>query len=144
MIRSSEPAEMCDIFKGTVSRDFQPLVFFIKQSHLGPVIHALKPFRLRLRICVFIRQIRCLSGVNDTAKANTADSAMQTRYKIMRPLRPPLRCQWHRCGKLCYPIAITITHKRIVFGLSGVIDTAEAYISNSNIFENSKPYAKGF
>jgi hypothetical protein len=33
--------------KGTVSQDFQPLVFFIKQSHLDPD-HAVKYFRILL------------------------------------------------------------------------------------------------
>jgi hypothetical protein len=37
-------------FKGTVSRDFRLLVFFIKQSPSRALIHGLKPFRIRIRI----------------------------------------------------------------------------------------------
>jgi hypothetical protein len=38
----------------------------------------------------------CLSGVNDTAGPTSADSAMQTRFKITLPQW----CQWHRCCRL--------------------------------------------
>jgi hypothetical protein len=41
--------------KGTVSRDFWPPGFFIKQSPLGPLIQGLKPFRIWLRNCWEIR-----------------------------------------------------------------------------------------
>ncbi len=36
-------------FKGMVSRDFQPLVFFHESNLSSPPIHNLKPFRIQLR-----------------------------------------------------------------------------------------------
>jgi hypothetical protein len=42
-------------FKGTVSRDFWPLVFFRKTVPVGPLIHGLKQFCILIRICGVIR-----------------------------------------------------------------------------------------
>jgi hypothetical protein len=82
-------------FKGTVSRDFRPLVFFTNQPHLG-----LKPFRIWLCIRRENRHYSSFSGVNYTAETVSTVS--------ITPLKPFLRCQWHRWN--CF---------------SGVIDTAE-------------------
>jgi hypothetical protein len=110
--------------KGTVSRDFRPLVFFHQTIPSGPLIHGLKPFRIRLRIREVIRQSRCLSGVNDTAKAslgvsltslnppercqrhskssmNGVNYTTEAAWVVsMTPLRTPERCQWHRWGDI--------------------------------------------
>jgi hypothetical protein len=71
------------ILKGTVSRDFRPLVFS-SNNPIWPLIHGLKPVRMWLRIREVIRQSRCLSGVMGTAVANTAVLAMPTWFKITK------------------------------------------------------------
>jgi hypothetical protein len=48
-----------------MSRDFRPLVFFIKQSHLGPLFTGLRIFEYGFEFFV-IRQIRWHSDVYDT------------------------------------------------------------------------------
>jgi hypothetical protein len=79
--------------------------FFHQTILSGPLIHGLNPFRIRLRIREVIWQSRCLSGVNETAKAAWTVS--------MTLLRQPLRIQ------LC-----KLDSKSR--GRSGVNDTAEA------------------
>jgi hypothetical protein len=38
------------LVKGTVARDFRPLIFFHQSTPFGPLIHTIKYFRIRLRI----------------------------------------------------------------------------------------------
>jgi hypothetical protein len=56
--------------KGTVSQDFRPLIFFHQTIPAGPLIHGLKPFRIRLRIREVFRQSRCLTGVISTQRCH--------------------------------------------------------------------------
>jgi hypothetical protein len=58
------------LFKGTVSRDFRPLIFFIKQSHLGP----------NSRVKIF---------------SNMASNSRSYSTKLV-----PEWCQWHRSGQI--------------------------------------------
>jgi hypothetical protein len=94
-------------------------------------------------LCKLGSKSRGLSCVNDTAEA------VDLEFKRLWPPLKGIKSIKNYIGKLYYPISITITQNcrgylRIVFGLSGVIDTAQAKIGDfkSNIFTNSKPYAK--
>jgi hypothetical protein len=53
-VKSTVANSKC-LFKGTVSRDFRPLVFSHQTIPLGALNHGLKPFRIWLRICRNIR-----------------------------------------------------------------------------------------
>ncbi len=57
------------VFKGTVPRDFLPLVFFLQTVPPGPKRHAQKRFRFFLIIRRDIRLFRCFAVVNDTGNA---------------------------------------------------------------------------
>jgi hypothetical protein len=57
-------------FKGTVSRDFLLLVFFLNQLPPPPRIIPLGPFRIFSKICGDIRSSRFATGVNDTGGQN--------------------------------------------------------------------------
>jgi hypothetical protein len=84
--------------KGPLTRDFRPLVFFIKQLLLGPLIQGLKSFRIQLRIHEDIRQSWFHSGVNYTAVQSVHVTAvsMIPLYVHFTPLSmTPL------CNKLC-------------------------------------------
>jgi hypothetical protein len=65
------------LFKGTLTRDFRPLVFFIKQLPLGPWDTGWSLFQY---VLVFAEKIDfviadfCRSGVNDSAVTCTAES----------------------------------------------------------------------
>jgi hypothetical protein len=166
--------------KGTVSRDFRPLVFFHQTIPSGPLIHGLKHFRIWLRIhkVIWSHIRKCSpSGVIDLAQATWAVS--------MTPLRLPqqiLLCKLGsksrslsgvndtaqtgdlEFGRLCPPlkgISIKKLHSQIVLLDNynnrtkniGVIKWsflpwAESLtqlrpkLAKSNIFANSKPYAK--
>jgi hypothetical protein len=54
------------IIKGTVSRDFLLLVFFMNQFPPKPLSIPLGPFRIFSKICGDIRSSRLTTGINDT------------------------------------------------------------------------------
>ncbi len=70
--------------KGTVPRDFLPLVFFFKQLLLAPVDKPSNNFNFFLNIRGDIRLFQCFAGVNNTSKWH---------FYCFRELH---RCQQHR------------------------------------------------
>jgi hypothetical protein len=54
------------VFKGTVSRDFLRLVFFMNQFPLPPQSIPFRPFQICSKIRGDIRESRCTTGINDT------------------------------------------------------------------------------
>jgi hypothetical protein len=72
--------------KETVSQDFRPLVFFIKQSHLGPWLTGLSLFAYGFEFAkIFDYEIAdfCNSGVNDTAVSNALISSWRSYFVTM-------------------------------------------------------------
>jgi hypothetical protein len=61
------------LLKGTVSRDFRPLVFFHQSTPSRALSHRLNPFRIWLRIRRNNRHYSSFSGVNDTAEVDFGD-----------------------------------------------------------------------
>jgi hypothetical protein len=57
---------MNNLFKGTVSRDFLLLVFFMNQFPLKPLSIPLGLFRIFSKIRGDIRSSRLTTGINDT------------------------------------------------------------------------------
>jgi hypothetical protein len=55
-------------FKGTVARDFLPLVFFHESTPYGPLIHTLKHFRILIQILGDIQISKLFCGVSDPAE----------------------------------------------------------------------------
>jgi hypothetical protein len=87
------------LIKGTVSRDFRPLVFFHQSTPPRALTHRLQPFRIWLRIrrkkSTLFEFQRCqwqrwnhFRGVNDSAE--TVSAVSMTSPKQFQ------RYQWHR------------------------------------------------
>jgi hypothetical protein len=77
------------IVKGTLTRDFRPLLIFHQTTPPRPLIHGLKPFWIWFRICGVNRQSWLHSSVMDTAVTCTAES--------LTPLWYAQQSHWHHC-----------------------------------------------
>jgi hypothetical protein len=105
-------------FKGTVARDFRPLVFFTNQPHLG-----------------HWHRWNCFRSVNDTAETVSAVSMSHPEIisaVSMTLLKPFQRCQWHRwncfLGVIDTPetldlilIAVCFSYEEIVSAVSLIL-----------------------
>jgi hypothetical protein len=104
--------------KGTVSRDFRPSVFFIKQYPLGPWFTGLKPFWILLwirRDMIDFRTqklcMRCLGpfkflyffsgGVGQFGNINVFDRYWKAARAVRIIRRSYMRWQWHRLHRAC-------------------------------------------
>ncbi len=99
---------MSCLFKGTVSRNFLPQVFFMNHLAPSPLIITLGSFRIFSKIRGDIRKSRCTTGVNDTG-GKFANGINNTGGKFATGInntggkfchRFPLCC-WHR-WQICH------------------------------------------
>ncbi len=108
------------VLKGTVSRDFLPLVFFFKQLLLAPVDKPSNDFDF-FRIFGDIRLFQCFAGVNDTGQWHfycfkELHRCQRHRQKI------PHWCHWH-CQSMHSPVSMTLAKH----AFAGVTDTGNAF-----------------
>jgi hypothetical protein len=82
-------ANVSHYVKGTVSRDFQPLVFFTNQTPPRALTHRLKPFRIWLRIRRNNRYYSSFSGVND--KCQMSNRFWRLSKRLSRRIRSHIR-----------------------------------------------------
>jgi hypothetical protein len=87
------PQEECYILKGTVSRDFLPLVFSIKVFLLVPKDMPIKDFNFFANIRKVIQLLRCIASVNNTSEAGIA-GVVETGEKFLTGVVDT--------GKLCF------------------------------------------
>jgi hypothetical protein len=73
MLKTYDPTKNSTLLKGTLTRDFRPLICFYRTNSPWPLVHWLKTFRMWLRIPKLFHKVDC-------------------RAVSMTPW-----CQWYRC-----------------------------------------------